>query len=359
MRDFTLSNTVSVSGNSTSTFNGQSLNVVSGNPTIYGSSNSVVSSANDVGIYLADNQNAVTLFGAHDTLSAGLYQSGGANGDSLLLVGNNNTIMDGGFGNGGVTINGSYNNFVSQQRIETTNILVNGSNDTVSAMYVSGNFVINGDNALIIANNGNFTINGANDTVRAANATSIIVTGSNDTVVDQAQVGSSLPVNLFAGAGAAASDTTAGSAITVTGANDSVTALNNNNSITATGDSVSVSLQSYGNSATVSGNSSNVTAQTSSESISISGANSTVSTAVPISGSSGSTSVAATTVSIASSVAASTTFNNGSSSIVDTTPGSGASTVNITSGSGSVVATAGGTYNDLSLIHISEPTRPY
>ena len=138
-----MSNTVSVSGNSTSTFNGQSLNVVSGNPTIYGSSNSVVSSANDVGIYLADNQNAVTLFGAHDTLSAGLYQSGGANGDSLLLVGNNNTIMDGGFGNGGVTINGSYNNFVSQQRIETTNILVNGSNDTVSAMYVSGNFVIN------------------------------------------------------------------------------------------------------------------------------------------------------------------------------------------------------------------------
>ncbi len=337
---------VTIGGSTASSYSGQVLNIVSGAPTINGSSDTVQSAASGIGITLTGGNDAINLTGSFDTLMAGLATGGGVTGDTLLLNGNDNVISDNGFSDGGVTINGSYNNFSSQQRIETSNIVVNGNHDTVSAIYMNGNFVVNGNDVVVFANNGNFTVNGVNDTVIAANAQSILVAGSGDTVVDEANPGSNLPTALLAGANAAGQDTTPGTAITVTGAGANVTTYNNNNTVTSSGDSSSISLQSYGNSATVSGGNSSVAAQSTTETVSVAGANSTVSTSTSILTDSVSSTVPASTVTVDSVVASTTTYNDGSSSIVDTTPGSGASTVNVTSGGTSVVATGGGTYND-------------
>ena len=50
----------------------------------------------------------------------------------------------------------------------------------LSSIYMNGNFVINGDNALVYAHNGNFTINGSNDTLISANAVEVVITGNQD-----------------------------------------------------------------------------------------------------------------------------------------------------------------------------------
>ena len=341
-----MSGIVTITGSVSASYTGQVLDIVSGSPTIAGGSNTVQSSVSGVGIVLTGGNNAISLSGSADTLVAGYAASGGVTGDTLLLTGNYNTIEDNGFSGGGVTINGSYNNFNSQQRIETSNIVVNGNNDTVSAIYMNGNFDITGNNALVYANNGAFTVSGANDTIFAANAKSILVTGSGATIVDEAQPGTSLPTALLAGASSAAQDTTPGTAISITGSGASVTTYNNNNTVASSGSGNAVSLQSFGNSATISGGNSSVSAQTTTENISVAGAQDTVSTSTsPLSGTTPST-VPASTVSVDSLVAASTTYNAGTSTIIDTIPGSGPSVVNVTAGGTSIVATAGGTYND-------------
>lgn len=178
---------MTITGSVSASYTGQVLDIVSGSPTIAGGSNTVQSSVSGVDIVLTGGNNAISLSGSADTLIAGYAASGGVTGDTLLLTGNYNTIEDNGFSGGGVTINGSYNNFNSQQRIETSNIVVNGNNDTVSAIYMNGNFDITGNNALVYANNGAFTVSGANDTIFAANAKSILVTGSGATIVDEAR----------------------------------------------------------------------------------------------------------------------------------------------------------------------------
>ncbi len=341
-----MSEIVTIGGSSAGSYNGQVLNVVSGSPTVNGSSDTVQSSVSGIGITLNGSKEAISLTGSFVTLVAGLAATGSSNGDTLVLAGNYNVVEDNGFSGGGVTINGSYNQLDSQQRIESANFVINGSNDTVSAIYMGGNFVINGDNVLVYANNGAFTVTGSNDTVISSNAQSILVTGNNATIVDEAQPGSSLPTALLAGPSTATQDSTPGTSISITGSGASVTTYNNNNTVTSSGDGTSISLQSYGNSATVSGGNSSVAAQTSTETVSVSGSNNTVSTSTSILSGKTSSTVPSSTVSIASGSASTTTYNNGSSSIVDTTPGSGASTVNVTTGDGSIVATAGGTYND-------------
>lgn len=341
-----MTETVTIGGNSSVTYSGQILNVVSGSPTINGSSDTVQSSVSGIGIALTGGNDAISLIGSYVTLTAGLAATGGVSGDTLVLGGNHNIVEDNGFGGGGVTINGSYNDFSSQQRIETSNFVVNGNNDTVSAIYTNGNFVINGNNVVVFANNGNFTVNGTNDTVIAANAQGILVTGNGDTVVDEANPGSNIPSALLGGADAASLDTTPGSSITVTGSGANVTTYNNNNTITSSGNGNSVALQSYGNSATIAGGNSSVATQSTTESISVAGSDSTVTTSQSILSGKPSSTVPASTVSVDSTAASTTTYNDGSPSVVDTTPGSGASTVNVTSGGTSIVATAGGTYND-------------
>ncbi|MDE1906727.1 MAG: hypothetical protein KGH75_09805, partial [Rhodospirillales bacterium] len=341
-----MSGIVTISGNINGSYSGQILDIVSGSPTIDGGSNTVQSAASGIGIVLNSGNNAITLGGSADTLVAGNAAGGGVNGDTLLLTGNYNVIEDNGFSGGGVTINGSYNNFSSQQRIETTNIVVNGNNDTVSAMYVNGNFVITGNNALVYANNGAFTVSGSNDTIFAANAQSILITGNGATVVDEAGPGSLFPTALLRGATQAAQDSTPGTSISITGSGANVTTFNNNNTVASSGSGNSVSLQSFGNSATVSGGNSSVAAQSQLETISVAGAQDTVSTSTSLFSSTTSSTVPSSTVSVDSVVAASTTYNAGTPTITDTIPGSGPSIVNITAGGTSIVATAGNTYND-------------
>ncbi|MDE2239311.1 MAG: hypothetical protein KGJ73_05195, partial [Rhodospirillales bacterium] len=342
-----MSGVVTITGSVSGSYSGQVLDIVSGSPTINGGSDTVQSAASGIGIVLTGGNNAITISGSSDTLMAGEAITGGVSGDTLLLTGNYNVIEDSGFSGGGVTIDGSGNFFSSQQRIETSNVVINGSNDTVSAIYMGGNFLITGNNVLIDANNGAFTVAGANDTVVAANAQSILVTGSNATVVDEARPGSTLPTSLLAGADQASQDTTPGTTISITGSASgaSVTTYNNNNTVASSGSGSSVSLQSYGNSATLAGGNSSISAQSQTETISVAGAQDTVSTS-QFSGGGSSSTVPASTVSVDSVVASSTTYNAGTSGIVDTTPGSGASIVNITSGGTSIVATVGGTFND-------------
>ena len=341
-----MSGVVTITGNTSGTYSGQILDVISGLPTINGGSNTVQSAASGIGVVLTGANNAINLGGSFDTLSAGDPLVGSVGGDTLLLTGNSNVIQDNGFSGGGVTINCSYNNFSSQQRIETLNLFVNGNNDTVTAIYANGNFVIAGNNALVYANNGAFTVSGANDTVMAANAKSILVTGNGAKVINEAAPGSTLPTALQSGAAVASLDTTPGAVISVTGSGDSITTYNNNNTIASSGNTNSISLQSYNNSATLGGGNSSISAQPQTETISVAGAQDTVSTPTsPLSGNTPST-VPASVVLLNSSVAASTTYNAGTPNIVDTVPGTGAGTVNIISSGTSIVATAGGTYND-------------
>ncbi|MDE1896715.1 MAG: hypothetical protein KGH91_06545, partial [Rhodospirillales bacterium] len=346
MGETTLSGIVTIAGNIYGSYSGQTLEILSGSPTINGGSNSVQSSASGIGIVLNSGNNAITLGGSADTLIAGNAAGGSANGDTLLLTGNYNVVEDSGFSGGGVTINGSYNNFESQQRIETTNIVINGNNDTVTGRYVNGNFIIAGNNALVFANNGAFTVSGSNDTVFAANAQSILVTGNGAKIVDEAAPGSTLPTALLTGAAQATQDTTPGTTISVTGSGASVTTFNNNNTVASSGAGNSISLQSYGNSATIAGGNSSIAAQSQSETISVAGAQDTVSTSTSLISGNTSSTVPSSTVSVDSVVAGSTTYNAGAPTITDTTPGSGSSIVNVTEGGTSIVATAGNTYND-------------
>ncbi|MDE2318166.1 MAG: S-layer family protein [Rhodospirillales bacterium] len=341
-----MSGIITIAGSVYGSYSGQNLDIVSGSPTINGGSNTVQSSVSGVGIVLTGGNNAISLGGSADTLIAGDAASGGVSGDTLLLTGNYNTIEDNGFSGGGVTINGSYNNFSSQQRIETSNIVVNGNNDTVSATYMNGNFVIAGNNALVYANNGAFTVSGANDTVFAANAQSILVTGSGATVLVEASPGSTFPTALLGGAAQATQDSTPGTTISITGSGANVTTYNNNDTVTSSGNGNSVSLLSFGDSATLSGGNSSVSAQSQTETISVAGAQDTVSTSTSLFSGTPSSTVPSSTVAVDSVVAASTTYNAGTSTIVDTIPGGGPSTVNVTAGGTSIIATAGGTYND-------------
>ena len=303
------------------------------------------SGASGIGIVLNGGSNAISLGGSFDTLVAGDL-SGVVSGDTLLMTGNYNVIEDNGFSGGGVTINGSYNNFSSQQRIETSNIVINGNNDTVSATYMSGNFVITGNNVLVYANNGAFTVGGANDTVVAANAQSILVTGNGATIVDEARPGSNLPTALLGGADTATQDTTPGTGISITGSGTNVVVYNNNDTVASNGNTNSVSLQSFGDSATLSGSSSSLSAQTQTETISVGGAQDTVSTPTSFLSGSSSSTVPASTVSVDSTAASSLTYNAGTPTIVETVPGAGPNIVNVVSSGTSIVATAGGTYND-------------
>ena len=209
---------------------------------------------------------------------------------------------------------------------------------------MNGNFVINGNNALVYAHNGNFTINGSNDTLISANAVEVVITGNHDFVTDLPIPGINSPIALMDGAGEAIQDQTPGAVVSITGANDTITIYNNNNTIQGSGNNTSVDLLSYGNDVTISGSGSDVTAQDVDENISVGGADDTVTTATsPVAGPS-SSAVPNNQVNVSSVSSSSFTYNDGSPTIISTVAGSGR--VNVTSGGTDIVATVGGTYYD-------------
>jgi hypothetical protein len=327
------------SGPAGSTANNTFIDLTSGFLSVTGTGDTLVSSASDAGVTMTAGNNFMSITGSNDTITAGNPAAQPSSGDSLFLGGENNIVNDAGFNDGNVTIGGSQDGLFSNQDIEQTNIVLNGSNDTVSAVFMSTNMVINGNNEDIDVGSGNFTINGSNDTVTTANAKTIIDAGANNTILNEAIPGDALPTNIFSGGG---STTTPGTAITVTGAGASVTSLNNNDTVVSSGGQTSITLSSFNNSVVASGSGTNISTESTNETISAAGANSTVSTApsfIP-------SSAPPSSVTFTGNASVGAVFNDGSSSNSDTAMSSVPITINVNTSNSSIDAQQGDSVND-------------
>ena len=336
--------TVTLSGSASYAGSYQTISVQSGNVVITGDSDTVLSSASDVGIKLSGSSGLISVTGSNSTITAGSSAFGASAYDSLYLGGNYNNVADYGFQGGGVTINGSHNTITSNQKVETANFVVNGSYNTVNSLYLGGNMTVNGSNETIIVGSVNVVVTGNNDTITSVNAKSIVDTGKNNVFINEAIPGQTIPYNLINGNGTAGTDTAPGAVISITGSGASVTSLTNNNTVIASGGQSTVSAQSYNNSISVSGSQSTVLTQGTSETVTSSGAGDTISAATGA-GLNVSPTAPASVVVLAGSSTVSSVYND-SSSVIDIINPPSPITINVMSSNATVTANAGETIND-------------
>ena len=335
---------VTISGGAYYNGSNKVINVKSGIVIVSGDSDTVISAASNVGIDLRGSSGLISVTGSNDSITAGMPIYGTSNYDSLFVGGNYNTITDSGFNGCGITLNGSYNKVTSNQKKETADILINGSNNAFYNQYLSGNVTVNGSNELIEVGSVNVIVNGNNDTVISVQAKSINDAGNNNVFMNEAVPGQTVPYNILGGSGSNGTDTTPGTAITVTGAGASITTLTNNNTIVSTGNQNKVTVLSYNNSISVTGAQSSVSTETTDEKITVAGGNSTLSTSTA-SGLPVSSSVPSSTLTFVGNGTVGAVYNDSSPNI-DLQGFSFPITINVTTTKANVIANANETIND-------------
>jgi hypothetical protein len=335
---------VTISGSASYAGSYKTVSVQSGTVVISGDGDTVLSSASDVGITLKGSSGLISVTGSHSSITAGIPSFGASSYDSLYLGGNYNTVADYGFQNGGVTINGSHNTVTSNQKSESANVVVNGSYNTINNLYLGGNMTVNGSNETIIAGAVNIVVNGNNDTITTVQAKSIVDTGNNNTFMNEAVPGQTIPYQIIDGNGTAGTNTTPGAMVSISGAGTSVTSLTDNSTIVSSGGQNTVTAQSYNNAISVSGSQSSVMTQGTSETISASGSSDTISAATA-GGLSVIPTAPAAVVTLSGNSSVGTVYNTGSS-LIDMAPASFPITINLMNGNTSVVANASQTIND-------------
>ncbi len=336
--------TVTLSGSASYAGSYKTINVQSGTVVVSGDGDTVLSSASGVGIMLKGSSGLISVTGSHSSITAGIPSFGASSYDSLYLGGNYNTVADYGFQGGGVTIGGSHNTVSSSQKIESANVAVNGSYNTINSLYLGGNMTVNGSNETIIVGAVNIVVNGNNDTITSVQAKSIVDTGNNNTFINEAIPGQTLPYDLISGNGTAGANTTPGAVVSITGSGTSLTSLTNNNTVVAGGGQNTVSAQSYNNAITVSGSQSAVLTQGTSETIAASGAGDTISAAAT-SGLAVSPTAPAAVITLSGNSSVGTVYNAGTP-VVDVAPTSFPVTINIANNNVSVTANADQMIND-------------
>ncbi len=261
-------------GNQDISESGQIISVTGsmGQLSISGSNDTIISSSTGIVLTATGNNESISVSGGAVSINAN-----GSSGDSISASGSGVLVNDGGgLSNGGISLSGKSDSVLSNQRIESFNATLSGTADLISASYTQGNFSIIGDMSSVFAAQGNYTIAGSEDNISSYQAETVVDTGNNDDVLIEAAVGQNVPVNLFGNVGT--TDTTPGTAFTITGSGASITTYTNNNSVSASGGNDSVNMMSYGDSVSASGAGSVVETQANQEYLTISGANSTVNT---------------------------------------------------------------------------------
>jgi hypothetical protein len=293
----------------TVTANYVGISLVSGDLLVTGGYDTLTSGVSNVGIVLDNVFNVMTLAGNNDTINAGGPDSG--YGDTLLETGNFNTIIDAGFGQGGITLAGSYNSLVSNQRRESARVVITGDHNNFENAYLDASLSIAGNYNVVDVGGGSVTISGNHDTVTVLNATTIITTGIGDVVMDDYLRDEPVAESF------ATSATGSPAFVSIGGSSSSVTVEDNNVSVNVSGDNVSVNAA--GDLATVNASGNGVVIQASAllGSISVSGSNSTVTTSVaPLAAataaqSSASGGVSITTVAFSGNASIGTTYSDG------------------------------------------------
>jgi hypothetical protein len=298
--------TVTLNSDTESTFssNYSSISLASGSLLVTGSYDTLFSGISNVGITLNNVENLMILSGNNDSITAGQM---GSYGDSILETGNYNTIDDEGFGGGnGITLAGSYNTLSSNQRQESTNVLISGNNNIFDNAYLLANMTISGDNNTVnIGNDAILTISGNYDTITALDAKTIIVTGIGDVINDNYLRDEPVPE------GFATSSSEPASVISVSGSGNSLNLETNNISVSSNADNTTIN--SAGDLATINASGSGTVLDSNAllDQISVSGGNSTITTKTSQSEQSNSTTIAATNVVLSGDASVGTVYNNG------------------------------------------------
>jgi hypothetical protein len=252
------------------------LSLTSGALLVTGGYDTLISGVSNVGIVLDNNGNAMFLSGNNDSISAGgtLAPEGGY-GDTLVETGNYNQIFDAGFGDGGITLEGSYNTLTSGQRQESAAVLISGDHNNFNNAYLNASLTVSGSYNVVNVGGGTATITGNHDTVTVLDATAIVVTGTDDVIDDQYLRSSPIAQNF------ALTATGPATSVSVTGSGNSVTLETNNVVVYTSGDNQSVNAAGDLTTVNASGSHAVITASAVLGSISVSGGNSTVTTSVP------------------------------------------------------------------------------
>jgi hypothetical protein len=334
----------SITGPTNDSASGTLIAVEGGNVTVTGGSDTVVSSVNGIGVYLVGSSNVISVSSSDSTIFGGasVLGSSASSHDLLYLAGSYNTVHDYGFANGGITITGSHNNIGSNQKIESVTAVISGSNNSVSGLYLAGNFTVSGNSNYLVVGGASITISGNNDTVVSANAKTIVITGNNDKIVNDAIPGEALPYDLLLGVGSANS-TTPGTAISITGANANVTTYNNNDSINSSGGAATINAESYVNELSSSGASADISTAPVDENVTVSGGSTTVSTSFSGGPSS---SIAGASVVFTGAASTNSVYNEGATFVNDTVGSATPVEVNITNTNVTVYGGNDYTFND-------------
>jgi hypothetical protein len=297
------------------------LSLTSGALLVTGGYDTLISGVSNVGIVLENNDNVMFLSGNDDSIGAGgtLAPKGGY-GDTLVETGSYNQIFDAGFGDGGITLQGSYNTLTSGQRQESAAVLISGDHNNFNNAYLVASLTVSGSYNVVNVGGGSATITGNHDTVTVLDATAIVVTGVDDVIDDQYLRSSPIAQNFALTASGPATS------VSISGSGNSVSLETNNVLVNASGANQSVNAAGDLTTVNASGSNAVITASAVLGSISVSGGNSTVSTSVPQQAASYEASVSTggglsiTTVAFSGAASVGAVFNDGAPGSVSAAP---------------------------------------